>query len=150
MPTNLQQLPSSASVPLVFHEKRAYPRFPFRGRAKAIVFPPPSSPPEAGLTDSEVVTSDLSRGGVSILYRRKLERGQQLLLVLNDTNQMVEVCWCCRVWEGLFAAGCRFLNAPGEANPEQLLAAIDSVISDECVWWEGDSRPDPPPLVPEN
>jgi hypothetical protein len=124
----------------VLQERRAHPRIPFRGRAKAIVFPAPASP-DTAVCDSEVVTSDLSRGGVSILYRKQLVRGQQLLLVLNDTNQMVEVCWCCRVWDGLFAAGCRFLNVVEATTAEHLLQAVDAVISDECLWWDGQTPP---------
>jgi len=121
-------------------ERRANPRIPFRGRAKAIVFPAPASPEGAAVCDSEVVTSDLSRGGVSILYRQQLAPGQRLLLVLNDTNQMVEVCWCCLVWDGLYVAGCRFLRTPEATDAEQLLQAIDAVICEECLWWEGNSR----------
>jgi len=124
-----------------FQERRAHPRIPFRGRAKAIVFPAPASPNGTEVRDSEVVTSDLSRGGVSILYRQQLVSGQQLLLVLNDTNQMVEVCWCCRVWDGLFAAGCRFLKTAEATDAEQLLQAVDTVISDECLWWDGEAKP---------
>jgi PilZ domain len=124
-----------------FQEKREFTRFPFRGRAKAIVFPASGRPESTELLDSEVITSDLSRGGVSILYRQALVRGQQLLLVLNDTNQMVEVRWCCRVWDGLFAAGCRFIGSPGTPSAEQLLDAVDAVIGDECLWWDGDSEP---------
>jgi hypothetical protein len=130
-----EALADQHSRPTPFPERRAFPRFPFRGRAQAIVFPAPSEPPGAAVHDSEVVTSDLSRGGVSILYRQELAPRQQLLLVLNDTNQMVEVCWCCRVWEGLYVAGCRFLYVPGQPSAEQTLNAVDAVISDTCLWW---------------
>jgi hypothetical protein len=139
LPTNATvPLPGQVTEPSPFEEKRSFPRIPFRGRAQAIVFPPPSEPHAAPVRDSEVITSDLSRGGVSILYRQQLVPRQQLLLVLNDTNQMVEVCWCCRVWDGLFAAGCRFISTPGKPSAEQLLSAVDAVISDECLWWDGD------------
>jgi hypothetical protein len=130
-----------ASVTPAFQEKRANPRIPFRGRAKAIVFPAPASPGGTEVRDSEVMTSDLSRGGVGILYRQQLLRGQRLLLVLNDTNQMVEVCWCCQVWDGLFAAGCRFLKTPEAIGAEHLLQAVDTVITDECRWWDGEASP---------
>jgi len=121
-----------------FAEKREFPRFPFRGRAKAVVLPPPASPPGAAPCDAEVVTSDLSRGGVSILNRTQLTPGQQLLLMLNDKNQLVEVRWCCRVWDGLFAAGCRFLSEPDSIDVDQQLLAIDVVIASEQSWWTGD------------
>jgi PilZ domain len=121
-----------------FEERREFPRFPFRGRAKAIVFPAPESPKGTHFQDSEVITSDLSRGGVSILYQTKLQVGQQLLLMLNDKTQLVEVRWCCRVWDGLFAAGCRFLAEAREVDVDQQLVAIDVVISSEQSWWNED------------
>jgi hypothetical protein len=121
-------------LPGDYKEEREFPRFPFRGRAKAIVFPSPTSPVGADMHDSEVMTSDLSRGGVSILHRAELVPGQQLMLMLNDTNQFVEVRWCCRVWDGLYAAGCQFLTSPEPATIDERLLAIDVVISDDCLW----------------
>jgi hypothetical protein len=93
------------------NEARAHPRFPFRGRAKAVAFAPENRP-EMEPKECEVLTTDLSRGGLSLLCRKQLYPGQQLLLVLNETNRLVDVCWCCRVWPGLYAAGCRFVSAP--------------------------------------
>lgn len=92
-------------------ETRAYPRFPFRGRAKAVAFAPKTRP-ELEPKECEVLTTDVSRGGLSLLCRKQLYPGQQLLLVLNATNRLVEVCWCCRVWPGLYSSGCRFISAP--------------------------------------
>ncbi|HEX5105294.1 MAG TPA: PilZ domain-containing protein [Pirellulaceae bacterium] len=89
--------------------ERGSARVPFRGRAVAIVFPPPSSP-QAEPVESEVVTTDISRGGLSLLHRRELHRGQQVLLQLTRGTCTVEVCWCCRVWPGLYIAGCRFAD----------------------------------------
>src|SRR5262245_50226559 len=71
-----------------FNEKRRSPRLPFRGRAKAVVFPSPTSPANATIYDSEVMTSDLSAGGVSILCRQQLNAGQQLMLLLSDKMQL--------------------------------------------------------------
>lgn len=89
-------------------DAREHPRFPFRGRARAVVFPPEGSlggQPQ----ESEVLTTDVSRGGLSLLHRKQLFPGQQVLLVLEGANRLVEVCWCCRVWAGLYSAGCRFI-----------------------------------------
>jgi hypothetical protein len=99
-------------------DARAFPRYPFRGRARAVVFPPEgrtASDPQ----ECEVLTTDVSRGGLSLLYKKQLYPGQQILLVLNDANRLVEVCWCCRVWAGLYSAGCRFIGLPGSEPPEQ-------------------------------
>jgi hypothetical protein len=94
-------------------DARAFPRFPFRGRAKAVVFPPEERTAVEPI-ECEVLTTDVSRGGLSLLYRKQLYPGQQILLVLNDANRLVEVCWCCRVWAGLYSAGCRYIELPGK------------------------------------
>jgi len=120
----------------LFEEKREFPRVPFRGRAKAVVFPSGDNVGTDTIEDSEVITSDLSRGGVSILHRTQLVPGQQLMLMLNESMQLAEVRWCCRVWDGLFAAGCRFMTETRECDVEQQLAAIDVVISNEELWWD--------------
>jgi hypothetical protein len=90
-------------------EDRSFPRYSFRGRARAIVFPMRQ---EAEPLDCEVMTTDVSRGGLSLLHRKQLFPGQQILLVLNDTTSLVEVRWCCRAWAGLYAAGCSFACMP--------------------------------------
>src|SRR5262245_36418452 len=97
-------------------DSRAFPRYAFRGRAKAVVFPVGNNA-EKEPQECEVITTDLSRGGLSLLHRTQLYPGQQLLLVLRGTNRLIEVCWCCRVWPGLYSAGCRFVcegPAPAE------------------------------------
>lgn len=103
------------SVPAVGDDPREYPRFSFRGRAQAVILPPPS---KAGAEPQEweVLTTDVSRSGLSLLHRKPLEPGQQVLLVLNDATRTLEVCWCCRVWTGLYVAGCRFVNASATAS----------------------------------
>jgi hypothetical protein len=95
-------------------DSRVFPRFAFRGRAKAVVFPLEGhlgGEPQ----ESEVLTTDVSRGGLSLLHRKQLYPGQQILLVLDGANRLVEVCWCCRVWAGLYSAGCRFVS-PASAD----------------------------------
>jgi hypothetical protein len=87
---------------------REHSRIPFRGRAPAVVFPLPTSKGEP--VESEVLTTDISRGGLSLLHRRELRPGQQVMLQLARGNCTVEVCWCCRVWPGLYVAGCRFVD----------------------------------------
>jgi hypothetical protein len=89
---------------------RGFPRIPFRGRAAAVVFAPPSNPTAEPL-ESEVLTTDISRSGLSVLHRHELWPGQQILLQLSQANCTVEVCWCCQVWPELYVAGCRFIDA---------------------------------------
>src|SRR5687768_12468653 len=101
-------------------ETREHARYPFRGRAKAVIFPQAKD----GLAEEwEVVTTDISRGGISILHRKQLAQGQQVMLVLNEAQRFVEVCWCCQVWPGLFAAGCQFLDEPSESALAYMMAA---------------------------
>jgi hypothetical protein len=90
-------------------DAREFPRIPFRGRAKALVLAMQGGEEPQ---ECEVLTTDVSRGGLSLLHRKRLLPGQQILLVLNDANRLVEVCWCCRVWPGLYSAGCRFVGVP--------------------------------------
>jgi hypothetical protein len=89
---------------------REFARIPFHGRAAAVVFPPPFET-HAEPVESEVLTTDISRGGLSVLYRLELHPGQQVILRLSRGNCTIEVCWCCRVWPNLYIAGCRFVDA---------------------------------------
>jgi hypothetical protein len=102
-------LPEAASQAPAAGDARAFPRFSFRGRATALVFPPQAGP-NAEPQEFEVITTDVSRGGLNLLHRKQLFPGQQIRLVLNSTSRLLEVCWCCRVWAGLFSAGCRFID----------------------------------------
>ena len=97
-----------------YGDAREFPRFPFRGRARALVLAPQGGEEPQ---ECEVLTTDVSRTGLSLLHRKQLFSGQQILLVLNDANRLVEVCWCCRVWPGLYSVGCRFLGVP--VQPEK-------------------------------
>ena len=94
-------------------DAREFPRFPSRGRAQALVFSPQGGEEPQ---ESEVITTDVSRTGLSLLHRKQLYPGQQILLVLSGANRLVEVCWCCRVWSGLYSAGCRFVGVPETAQ----------------------------------
>ena len=102
--------PAAKTAPTPESE-REHSRVPFRGRCTAVIFPPDS---KLGVepSESEVLTTDISRGGLSVLHRKELHPGQQLLLMLTQSSRMVEVCWCCEVWPGLYAAGCRFMDVP--------------------------------------
>jgi hypothetical protein len=80
----------------------------------------------------------LSRGGVSILCRTELEPGQHLMLMLNGKTHLIQVCWCSSIWEGLFAAGCRFQFEHHDLDVDAQLTAIDVVIGSEANWWEDD------------
>ena len=90
-------------------ENRRSQRYSFRARARAIVFPVQQ---ETEPLDCEVMTTDISRDGLSLLHRKQLFPGQQILLVLNDSTRLVEVRWCSQAWAGLFTTGCFFSELP--------------------------------------
>jgi hypothetical protein len=103
-------------------ERRSFPRTSFRSRAQAVVFPVRAG---AEPVECEVMTTDISRGGVSLLYRKQLFPGQQILLVLSDSKRLVEVRWCCRAWAGLYVAGCNFVDmAPEGPIPGETSAIV--------------------------
>jgi hypothetical protein len=101
-------------------QHREHFRYAFRGRALAVIFP---DTPDGLAEEWEVVTTDVSRGGVSIMHRKTLSIGQQVMLVLEGAHRFVEVCWCCEVWSGLFAAGCRFVDEPNDQARDHFLAS---------------------------
>jgi hypothetical protein len=108
-------LPETESATPAGGELRAFPRFPFRGRAKAVVFPPSGT--AGGEPDEyEVITTDVCRGGLSLLHRKQLFPGQLVLLVLQGSSRLMEVRWCCRIWQGLYSAGCKFVAEPPPAE----------------------------------
>jgi hypothetical protein len=88
---------------------RESPRTSFHGRAAAVVFPLPSEH-DVEPFESEVLTTDISRGGLSLLHREELFPGQQIMLQLSQENRTVEVCWCCQIWADLYIAGCRYVD----------------------------------------
>jgi|RhiMethySRZTD1v2_1073278.scaffolds.fasta_scaffold796959_1 hypothetical protein len=102
--------PQSSQAHTLENPDREFSRVPFRGRAAATVYPSPNDAGEKPF-ESEVLTTDISRGGLSLLHRRELLAGQRVLLKLKRGTCTVEVCWCCRVWTGLYVAGCRFADA---------------------------------------
>jgi PilZ domain len=99
-------------------DNRSQPRYSFRGRAQAVVFSPPGGP-DADPKEYEVITTDVSRAGLSLLHRAQLYPGQNILLLLTGgSKRLIEVCWCCRVWPGLYSAGCKFIDGAAEPDDE--------------------------------
>ena len=96
-------------------DNRTQPRYSFRGRAQAVVFSPPGGP-DADPKEYEVITTDVSRAGLSLLHRAQLYPGQNVLLLLSGSKRLIEVCWCCRVWPGLYSAGCKFIDGQADVT----------------------------------
>ena len=90
---------------------RRFPRFYFRSCAEALVH-------SLGAKNNEtpvhhfVVTSDLSRGGLSLLHKDQLFPGQRLDIILNgEAPRRMEVVWCRRIGMARYAIGCRFVKS---------------------------------------
>jgi hypothetical protein len=93
---------------------RRFPRRDLRACINAVVYAPPgetaSEAAEEG-TRCQILTRDVSRGGMNILHKQQLFPGQQIDVVLNDGQQRrLEVTWCRRLGVGCYSAGCRFVK----------------------------------------
>jgi hypothetical protein len=94
------------------HEDRRFPRFSFRSCLHATVYPPPGNPDEEP-RHCQVLTRDLSRGGMSLLHKEQLFPQQTIDVVLQDgLVRRLEVMWCRRMGAGCYSAGCRFTKLP--------------------------------------
>ena len=93
---------------------RRFPRLNLRACVSAVVYAPPgeTSDEAAGEgTRCQVLTRDISRGGMNILHKQQLFPGQKIDVVLNDGQQRrLEVTWCRRLGVGCYSAGCRFVK----------------------------------------
>src|SRR5687767_12786671 len=90
-------------MPSVPNDARRHPRFYFRSCADATFHPlAPGQEPMKCV----VVTSDLSRSGMSILHDSQVFPGQKIDLVLgNGSEKCVEVARCRRQKDGTFLIG---------------------------------------------
>ena len=95
-------------------DSRRFPRMNYRACVSAVVYPAPG---EAGEQPDEVarfqmLTRDISRGGLNLLHKQQLFPGQKIDLVLSDGQERrVEVIWCRRLGVGCYSAGCRFVKS---------------------------------------
>jgi hypothetical protein len=81
----------------------------------AVVYAPPgesSSSASGEGTPCQVLTRDISRGGLQLLHKQQLFPGQKLDVVLTDGQpRRLEVMWCRRLGVGCYSVGCRFMKA---------------------------------------
>jgi hypothetical protein len=104
-------------MPTAWDEARRHPRFYYRARAKATVYPfrGAQEPP----TDCTVLTRDLSRGGINLVHTEQVYPGQRIDLVLVDgVLRTVEVCWCRRLAQRCYSVGCKFAKVEGKSPRE--------------------------------
>ena len=90
---------------------RRFPRHNFRTCIKTVVHPP-AGEPGAEAFACQMMTRDISRGGMNVLHKQQLFPGQMIDVTLNDGQERrLEVMWCKRLGVGCYAAGCRFVKA---------------------------------------
>jgi hypothetical protein len=105
----------SGPMPSGPSDLRRFPRFYFRSCAEALIYPL-SGKANAEPTHHFLATSNLSRGGVSLLHKDQLYPGQRLDVILNgEPARPTEVVWCKRLAPARYAVGCQFMKpASGE------------------------------------
>jgi hypothetical protein len=109
---------NSGPLPSSWDDGRQFPRFHFRACVDALVYPPAGDPSQEP-QHCQVLTRDISRGGMNILHKAQLFPGQFADVVLHDGQQRrLEIMWCRRLGAGCFTAGCRFVRADGSVVGE--------------------------------
>ncbi len=101
-------------APVAGDDGRRFPRFHFRSCIDALVHPPANSPDGEPL-HCQMLTRDISRGGMNVLHKAQLFPGQLIDVILHDgQRRRLEVMWCRRLGAGCFTAGCRFVRIDDE------------------------------------
>lgn len=93
-----------------YFDGRSFRRSSFRGCATATVYskqPGPSRPP----VQCEVLTRDLSCGGIGIAGGERLFPNQVIVLDVLGRLLVGEVRWCRQVDKGFFVSGCKLVKA---------------------------------------
>jgi hypothetical protein len=97
-------------LPLHWNDERRFPRFYYRSRLKAVLYPSKDQP-DRQPTVCEVLLRDLSRGGISLLHTQQLFPHQRLDVTLADgKTRAVKVVWCRRMTERCYAVGAEFFK----------------------------------------
>jgi hypothetical protein len=88
-------------------DARRFEREAYQNAVEAAIFPPHAS--TTNMPDRcRVLTSDVSRGGVCILHTRPLYPEQRVDLTLNGAERALRVCWCTKIGDRCYVAGCKF------------------------------------------
>ena len=97
------------SVNMEKAERRASPRIPFLFPVRMTIIPSPGREPDPAHY-VHVQGNDLSENGISIIYARKLEVGQQLELEMPGRIRAAVVRCVESKERGHFLIGCQFIN----------------------------------------
>jgi hypothetical protein len=126
---DLEFFNKSGPLPTAFDEDRRYPRFYYRARVQAAIYPPgsPHQPP----VECSLLTRDLSRGGMNLIHNEQVFPGQRIELVLTDGSaRSVEVMWCRRIAHRCYSIGCRFIKPAEESASAEPAANEKTPASD--------------------
>lgn len=103
-------------LPLRWSDVRRFPRFYLRGQATACIQRPRAKPESRGTT-VEVLTSDVSRGGLGLICSEQLFPEQRLQVEMASRSPYdLKVVWCRRLGPSRYAVGCVFMEAPPSAS----------------------------------
>ena len=91
-----------------FADSRQFQRYDFRIRAQATIYPPQGCDDQP-VQVCDVLTRDLSRGGLCFLYSKPLFQSQRVDLQLPDGRKLtLAIRRVTSIADGRFLIGCRF------------------------------------------
>lgn len=97
-------------LPVHWDDVRRYPRFYYRSRVQATVYPLKNDP-KAMPTTCMLLTRDLSRGGINLLHTQQLFPGQLVEFALSDgVIRKVKIAWCRKVANRCYSLGAQFVT----------------------------------------
>jgi PilZ domain len=115
----LKTAPGEQAFPQEYEDGRQFHRYEFRMPARATIYPPKGCE-DKPVHVCEVLTRDLSRGGICFLYSKPLFQSQRVDLQLPDGRQfMLAIRRVTALRDGRFIIGCRFakITDPNKRSP---------------------------------
>jgi hypothetical protein len=107
-------------LPVHWDDVRRFPRFYYRSRVQATIYPLKNDP-QATPTTCLLLTRDLSRGGINLLHTQQLFPGQLVEFALSDgVIRKVRIAWCRKVANRCYSLGAQFVtkdDAGGVGEP---------------------------------
>jgi hypothetical protein len=115
-PAKLDAACDEMAFPAGYADSRQFHRYDFRMRAQATIYPP------QGCEDQpvevwDVLTRDLSRGGICFLHFKPLFQSQRVDLQLPDGRKfLLAIRRVTTTTDGRFVIGCRFAQIAGSGT----------------------------------
>jgi hypothetical protein len=100
----------SGPLPLHWNDVRQFPRFYLRSRTQAVIFPFKTQPATAPKT-CQVITGDVSRGGMNLITEEQAFPSQRIdIRLASGELRTLKVVWCRRVGERRYSVGAQFVS----------------------------------------